>query len=116
MAMVDPCNQRVLPLRLARQGFLQHLDDIARRQQCQARLVSHTLLGDEQLVVAAPEKLAALWQKCPFVDDVLTLDEAVKEFMKQQQRILDQTASLAKKPVDDFDDNDKKKEDEGDGE
>jgi hypothetical protein len=27
---------------------LQHFDDIARRQQCQARLMSHTLLGHEQ--------------------------------------------------------------------
>jgi heptosyltransferase II len=34
-----------------------------------------TLLGEEQLVVAAPEKLAALWQKCPFVDEVLVLEE-----------------------------------------
>ncbi|MBV8782201.1 MAG: hypothetical protein JO353_12465, partial [Phycisphaerae bacterium] len=35
------------------------------------------------------------------------LDEELKEFMKEQQRILDQTAGLAKKPADRFDDNDK---------
>lgn len=35
-----------------------------------------TMLGDEPLVVAAPEKLAALWQKCPFVDEVIALKEA----------------------------------------
>ena len=36
------------------------------------------------------------------------LDEALKEFIKEQQRILDQTTNLAKKPVDNFDDKDKK--------
>ncbi len=36
------------------------------------------------------------------------LDEALKQFIKEEQRILDQTAALAKKPVDQFDDNDKK--------
>jgi hypothetical protein len=36
------------------------------------------------------------------------LDDALKQYMKEQQRILDQTASLAKKPVDNFSDADKK--------
>ena len=36
------------------------------------------------------------------------LNEALKEFMKEEQRILDQTAALAKKPVDNFTDADKK--------
>jgi hypothetical protein len=36
------------------------------------------------------------------------LDEALKEYMKEQNRILSQTAGLAKKPVDNFDDEDKK--------
>jgi len=36
------------------------------------------------------------------------LNEALKQFLKEEQRILDQTASLAKKPVDNFDDKDKK--------
>jgi hypothetical protein len=40
------------------------------------------------------------------------LDDDLKAFMKEQQRILDQTASLAKKNVDRYDDNDKKKLDE----
>ena len=34
-----------------------------------------TLLGDEPLAVAAPEKLAALWLRCPFVDQVIALDK-----------------------------------------
>jgi hypothetical protein len=40
------------------------------------------------------------------------LDDELKAFMKEQQRILDQTAALAKKAVDRYDDNDKKKLDE----
>lgn len=34
-----------------------------------------TLLEDEPLAVAAPEKLAALWRKCPFVDQVIALEK-----------------------------------------
>ena len=34
-----------------------------------------TMLDDDKLVVAAPAKLAALWQKCPFVDEVLALEK-----------------------------------------
>jgi hypothetical protein len=37
------------------------------------------------------------------------LDDALKQYEKEQQRILNQTAALAKKPVDDYDANDKKK-------
>ncbi len=36
------------------------------------------------------------------------LDDQLKEFMKDQQKLLDQTAGLAKKPVDNYDDKDKK--------
>jgi hypothetical protein len=41
-------------------------------------------------------------------DAFKNLDDALKKFEKEQQRILDQTAPLAKKAVDDFDENDKK--------
>jgi heptosyltransferase-2 len=34
-----------------------------------------TIVGDDPLVVAAPEKLAALWEKCPFVDEVIALEK-----------------------------------------
>jgi len=34
-----------------------------------------TLLAHDPLVVAAPEKLAALWQACPFVDQVISLTQ-----------------------------------------
>lgn len=33
-----------------------------------------TMLEDDPLTVAAPEKLAALWQRCPFVDQVIALE------------------------------------------
>jgi hypothetical protein len=42
------------------------------------------------------------------VDALKKLNDDLKEFMKEQQRILDQTAALAKKPVDNFDEKDKK--------
>jgi len=41
-------------------------------------------------------------------DEFKKLDEALKEFVKEEQRILDATTSLAKKPVDSFDEKDKK--------
>jgi len=34
-----------------------------------------TMMKDDPLTVATPEKLAALWQLCPFVDRVVTLDQ-----------------------------------------
>ncbi len=34
-----------------------------------------TMMGHESLTVAAPEKLAALWKKCPFVDHVIPLHQ-----------------------------------------
>ncbi|HEV7298214.1 MAG TPA: hypothetical protein VGN72_02535 [Tepidisphaeraceae bacterium] len=46
------------------------------------------------------------------VDALKKLNEDLKEFMKEQQRILDQTTNLAKKPVDNFDEKDKKLLDE----
>src|SRR5271170_3720234 len=33
------------------------------------------MLVDDPLTVAAPEKLAALWRKCPFVDQVIALEK-----------------------------------------
>jgi heptosyltransferase-2 len=34
-----------------------------------------TMLVDDELTVASPDKLAALWKKCPFVNHVITLRE-----------------------------------------
>jgi heptosyltransferase-2 len=33
------------------------------------------MLGDRPVTVAAPDKLVALWKKCPFVDQVITLHQ-----------------------------------------
>ena len=33
------------------------------------------MMGEDLVTVAAPEKLAALWRKCPFVDNVIALRE-----------------------------------------
>ena len=33
-----------------------------------------TMIEDDVLTIAAPEKLAALWRKCPFVDNVIPLE------------------------------------------
>ena len=33
------------------------------------------IVGEDPLTVAAPEKLAALWRRCPFVDDVIALEK-----------------------------------------
>jgi hypothetical protein len=46
--LFDPGYQGVLAFRLARR-FLQHLDDIARRQQRQARLIIHTWVSNERI-------------------------------------------------------------------
>jgi heptosyltransferase-2 len=34
-----------------------------------------TIVGDDPLTIAAPEKLAALWRRCPFVDQVIALEK-----------------------------------------
>src|SRR4051794_934084 len=47
VALVDPGNQGCLALWLAREAFFQHLDNVAGRQQCEARLMCGALLGDE---------------------------------------------------------------------
>lgn len=40
-----------------------------------------TMLVRDSLTVAAPEKLAALWRSCPFVDEVIALDQP-KQMLK----------------------------------
>jgi hypothetical protein len=45
VALVDPRNQRRLAFRLARQGFLQHLDNVARRQKCELARNNDPLRG-----------------------------------------------------------------------
>jgi hypothetical protein len=82
--------------------------------QSQQRRIISTLESLLAVLNATPEPGAAATTResgvMPIKPDALSkLDEALKEYMKEQQRILDQTAPLAKKPVDDYDDADKKK-------
>jgi len=44
-----------------------------------------TMLVRDPLVVAAPEKLAALWQACPFVDEVIALNQPKNLFATAKQ-------------------------------
>src|SRR5271170_2712956 len=48
VAFVDARDERLASLRFSRQGLLEHLYDVARRQQLQARLLGHALFYYEQ--------------------------------------------------------------------
>ncbi len=84
-------------------------------QASQRRIIS-TLESLLALLVATPEladQHARRGGDLPTTEDAIKdLKAALEEFVKQQQRILDATAPLAKKPVDDFSDKDKKTLDE----
>ena len=80
--------------------------------QTDQRRIASTLESLLALLVASPE---ATTQPTTRPGDPLAskeqlnkLDEQLKAFMKEQQRLLDQTASLAKRPVDNWDDKDRK--------
>jgi hypothetical protein len=80
--------------------------------QADQRRIASTLESLLALLVASPE---ATTQPTTRPGDQLAskeelnkLDEQLKSFMKEQQRLLDQTASLAKRPVDNWDDKDRK--------
>ncbi len=89
----------------------------------QAKIHSE-LQARQRRIIATLESLLAMLVKSPELtadpskkggdlpsqaDAMKDLKSALDEFMKQQQKILDQTAPLAKKPVDDLTDQDKKK-------
>ncbi len=83
----------------------------------QRRIIS-TLKACWRMLNAAPDPTTQPTTRGPAIsspskpDAFKKLDEQLKQFMKEQQQILDQTAGLAKKPVDNFDDKDKKLLDE----
>lgn len=82
------------------------------------------LQGQQRRIISTLESLIALLETMPEgtlaqasrpggdlptqADVLKKLNEDLKQFMAEQQRILDQTAALAKKPVDDWDDTDRK--------
>jgi hypothetical protein len=81
--------------------------------QTQQRRIINTLESLLSLLTAAPEPTSQPTtrpgdQLATKPDAFQKLDDQLKAFMKEQQKILDQTAGLAKKPVDNFDDKDKK--------
>ena len=88
------------------------------------RLSTHLQTTQHQIIDALETLLARLSMNSPTTqptnkqgndpllsnpDALKKLDEALKQFMKQEQKVLDQTTSLAKKPVDNWDADDKKK-------
>jgi hypothetical protein len=81
--------------------------------QTQQRRIVSTLESLLSLLTALPEPSTQPTtrpgdQLASRPDAFQKLDDQLKQFMKEQQKLLDQTASLAKKPVDDFNDKDKK--------
>ena len=81
--------------------------------QTQQRRIITTLESLLALLTASPEPTGAPTtrpndQLASRPDAFKKLDDQLKEFMKEQQKLLDQTAGLAKKPVDNYDDKDKK--------
>jgi hypothetical protein len=81
--------------------------------QTQQRRIISTLESLLSLLTASPEPATQPTtrpgdQMVSKPDAFQKLDDQLKAFMKEQQKILDQTASLAKKPVDNYDDKDKK--------
>lgn len=86
--------------------------------------LAQALMARQRRIISTLESLLAFLNKGPEVENPANLknggdipgqkealeklNEALKQFMKEEQRILDQTAQLAKKPVDKYDDADKK--------
>jgi hypothetical protein len=86
---------------------------ISTQLQTQQRRIISTLESLLSLLTASPEPATQPTtrpgdQMASKPDAFQKLDDQLKAFMKEQQKILDQTAGLAKKPVDNFDDKDKK--------
>ena len=95
--------------------------------EARKKLISHLKTSQRHIIDVLETLLARLSMNSPTTqpttregndpllsnaDALKKLNEALKEFMKQEQRILDTTTSLAKKPVDNWDDADKKKLDD----
>lgn len=85
-------------------------------QSRQRRIIS-TLQSLLALLAPAPDPAVAAVEHphedlLSRADQFKKLDQALKQYMEEQQKLLDQTAGLAKKPVDQWDDNDRKKLDD----
>jgi hypothetical protein len=90
----------------------------------ESQKLAQSLMGKQRRIISTLESLLAFLNKVPEVavqptlknggdipgqkEALEKLNEALKQYIKEEQRILDQTAQLAKKPVDKYDDADKK--------
>jgi hypothetical protein len=87
--------------------------NLSSQLRTQQRRIISTLESLLALLTASPEPATQPTtrpgdQLASRPDAFKKLDDQLKSFMKEQQKLLDQTAGLAKKPVDNFDDKDKK--------
>jgi hypothetical protein len=87
--------------------------NLSNQLQTQQRRIINTLESLLSLLTAAPEPSTQPTtrpgdQLSSKPDAFNKLDEQLKQYMKEQQKLLDQTAGLAKKPVDNYDEKDKK--------
>jgi DNA-binding ferritin-like protein len=96
----------------------------AEKEPAQQSKLSEDLQGQQRRIISTLESLLSLLTAAPEPatqpttrpgdqlaskpDAFSKLDDQLKQFMKEQQKLLDQTAGLAKKPVDNYDDKDKK--------
>lgn len=85
---------------------------LSQNLQTQQRRIISTLESLLSLLIAAPDPTTQPTtrpgdQLSNRPDAFSKLDDQLKQFMKEQQKLLDQTAGLAKKPVDNYDDKDK---------
>lgn len=84
--------------------------------QSRQRVIISTLESLLAMLVKSPELTEQQTKKGGDLpntgEELAKLKAALEEYMKQQQKILDTTANLAKKPVDSFDEKDKKQLDE----
>ncbi len=80
--------------------------------QTDQRRIASTLESLLALLTASPEATSQPTTRpgdqLASKEELSKLDEQLKSFMKEQQRLLDQAAGLAKRPVDNWDDKDRK--------
>ena len=97
---------------LAREKAAGRQATLAEQLQTDQRRIASTLESLLTLLDVAPEPTSRPTTRpgnqLASRDQLNKLDEQLKAFMKEQQRLLDQTASLAKRPVDNWDANDRK--------
>jgi hypothetical protein len=114
MVAVDPAAEAVdMANSLRNEPVPQAREQLQTNLATRQRRIITTLQSLLELLSASPEPATQPAQRphedlLSQADQFKKLDDALKQFAEQQQKILDQTAGLAKKPVDHWDDNDRK--------